>query len=122
MMVILTLCSFKNYFKFMTKHFVFFSNIHFKVLKYFYILCDYHLHVSLLLTRTSNLSIQFSVIGCKFLRSTQGYTVKHEGERVKLTCNATGVSTYLTCKNNEWSGDFKNCSAGISFSMLPQFG
>ena len=40
---------------------------------------------------------------------------------MKLTCNATGVSTYLTCKNNEWTGDFKNCSAGkyfVFYSLL----
>ena len=36
--------------------------------------------------------------------------VKRDGDNLVIRCNGTGETWYLTCKDEEWVGDYSNCT------------
>ncbi len=39
-----------------------------------------------------------------------GAWVKRDGDNLVIRCNGTGETWYLTCKDEEWVGDYSNCT------------
>ena len=51
-------------------------------------------------------------IGCPSLRARSGMTAKISGDIAMVTCESTGGSWQMTCRNGRWHGKLGNCTAG----------
>ena len=63
-------------------------------------------------TPLSLLLLPSLVVGCPSLAPIPAAVVTKAGNDVTVTCNFTSEVYTLTCHNNEWSGNLKNCSRG----------
>ena len=52
----------------------------------------------------------FPAIGCQNVSPPDGAWIKRDGNNLALQCNKTGETWYLTCKDDEWIGEYGNCS------------
>ncbi len=52
----------------------------------------------------------FSALGCHNVSPPENAWAKRDGDNLVIRCNQTGETWYLTCKDDEWIGEFKNCS------------
>ncbi|ELU09896.1 hypothetical protein CAPTEDRAFT_207686 [Capitella teleta] len=52
----------------------------------------------------------YKVFGCKNLVPPEGASMTRYGENVKVVCNATQKTWYLTCRDGDWVGEPGNCT------------
>ena len=48
--------------------------------------------------------------GCPDVTPPESAWVKRDGDNLVIRCNNTGETWYLTCKDEEWVGDYSNCT------------
>lgn len=52
----------------------------------------------------------FVASGCPDVMPPASAWVKRDGDNLVIRCNNTGETWYLTCKDEEWVGDYSNCT------------
>ena len=50
-------------------------------------------------------------VGCPDVSAPGKAFAKREGDNLVIHCNNTGETWYLTCKDEDWIGEYGNCTA-----------
>ena len=56
--------------------------------------------------------LHYEAVGCPRVAAPPNSHVQYNENTMVVICNNSNEKSYLTCKNNQWQGAMRNCSAG----------